>query len=192
MLKFLAQAAPGAPQGLPQTSPQQLLSELRDLALPSAPSWWPPAPGWWILLLLLSIGIALFWRWYKQRSPKPVFSPTEEIHRTARSELQAVRESFFENQDPVRLAADLSALLRRVAMTLEDREKVASLMGSDWLEWLAGRAGKDLFSDKEGRALLYAHYQNKHKVDGEQLLQRCEQWIECVFVKSESDDSQKK
>ncbi|MGH8222486.1 MAG: DUF4381 family protein, partial [Woeseiaceae bacterium] len=37
--------------------PQQI--PLRDLHLPEAVGWWPPAPGWWLLIALAVA--ALLW-----------------------------------------------------------------------------------------------------------------------------------
>ena len=36
---------------------------LRDLHLPDAIGWWPPAPGWWVVIALLAAGLGyLAWR----------------------------------------------------------------------------------------------------------------------------------
>jgi hypothetical protein len=43
---------------------------LRDIHLPAAISWWPPAPGWWLLAIALTLGplsVGLWWRW-RQRT----------------------------------------------------------------------------------------------------------------------------
>ncbi|HAD08873.1 MAG TPA: hypothetical protein DCF62_05290 [Porticoccaceae bacterium] len=45
------------------------LAQLRDIHLPEAIGWWPPAPGWWLLTLLLiaALGYALWW-WRRRRA----------------------------------------------------------------------------------------------------------------------------
>ena len=44
--------------------------ELRDIHLPEASLWWPPAPGWWIslaLILLLAWLLPSLLRWLRHK-----------------------------------------------------------------------------------------------------------------------------
>ena len=34
---------------------QALLEQLKDVAQPANPGWWPPAPGWWLLLFCICL-----------------------------------------------------------------------------------------------------------------------------------------
>ena len=38
------------------------LSQLRDIHLPEAVTFWPPAIGWWLLLALILIGLGFIYR----------------------------------------------------------------------------------------------------------------------------------
>lgn len=83
---------------------------LRDIHLPPAPAWWPPAPGWWIAMALLLLGCAVgLWLWRKQRRRRA-------CERALLAEVDALVAQHA--KDPQRMAAELHALLRRVALRL--------------------------------------------------------------------------
>lgn len=52
---------------------------LRDIHLPEAVSWWPPAIGWWLLALLMA-GVVFYALWFYKRQMKP-----KRIVRTAKN-----------------------------------------------------------------------------------------------------------
>ena len=109
------------------------LAGLRDIHLPDAIAFWPPAPLWWaaagalILLGACSILVA------RRRRAS--------LRRAALAELDAIERSFQATPDPGALAKRLSALLRRVALSHFERGEVAALHGNAWFEFLseAGR-----------------------------------------------------
>lgn len=129
-------------------SPVQL--PLRDVHLPSSPSWWPPAPGWWlvcvIVIVLLMVLAGLIWRRRRRRAGwRQVFD----------------RELAAAHGDAARLAT-LSSLLRRAARRVDpvaDR-----LQGEAWLRWLDGTGGRD-FSDGVGRALLDGGFRRDPRIE---------------------------
>ena len=95
------------------------LNDLRDLALPTEPSWWPLAPGLSFLLVLLLWG-ALCWA--------VVFYRKYQAHAYRRVGLALLADVFT--------VRELSELLKRVALVGFERETVASLYGKEWAEFL--------------------------------------------------------
>ena len=105
--------------------------QLRDIHGLDPISWWPLAPGWWIsALLILLTFVALFllirhfilyppgsWRWEARVALRELWRQRN---------LQPQKES----------AAQLSELLRRIAIARFGREKTASISGDEWLAWL--------------------------------------------------------
>ncbi|MGE0385258.1 MAG: DUF4381 domain-containing protein [Gammaproteobacteria bacterium] len=139
---------------------------LRDIHLPPAPPWWPPAPGWWVLAALALLALALIA--YRIRRHRR--APRARVVRAARVALARLRSEFAAHRDPQRLAADLSVLLRRIALSVVPRAEIAGLHGERWLAALDVLAGTDEFSTGAGRALAIAPYAPHAQVDAERLL----------------------
>ena len=145
--------------------PSQL--PLRDLHLPDPVGWWPLAPGWW--LLLATLAILLVWLALVARSR----------YRRGRARRHALRtlrhyeRRYAEDGDAVKLATDVSALLRRAMLAYSPRVDVAGLTGPAWLERLDSGLEKPLFAEGAGRALIDLPYRRPdadHGADVEALL----------------------
>jgi len=152
---------------------EQALSQLRDIHLPEPVSWWPPAPGWWLLALLL-LGLLLLggWAWRRRRARRALL-------REALAELAAIRERYGADPDERRLAAELSRLLRRVAISRFPAEAVAGLTGEAWLTFLDEQLGGRAFREGPGRWLVEAPYRSQAPdFDPEPLLALVQRWIE--------------
>lgn len=103
------------------------LDQLHDFYQPAPPSWRPQTIGWYVvfliaaaLLLWLALHLLRCWRENRYR-------------REALSELARTN------------VADLSALLKRTALSAWPREEVASLSGASWLKFLSDSLHKPLF-----------------------------------------------
>ena len=111
------------------------LINLRDIHLPEAISWWPLAYGWYavilLLILLLSIGGLLLWRYYYWGLAK----------RAALKQLANYIKLFQQNNDLNQACANISALLRNVALAYYPRIDVAGLYGDLWLNFLHKTGG---------------------------------------------------
>lgn len=153
------------------------LAKLRDIHMPEPVSWWPPAPGWWLLLASILLCVAGLGLWLKRRkakqAPPKQFSQPEVIDQ-ALCELDQLATA-----DSNTVAAELSALLRRVAIALRpEDDHIAGLCGDAWLNWLDAQWDDRAFSEGEGRMLLDAAYRSDAAVNLEQLLQLVRRWIE--------------
>ncbi|MEG0185345.1 MAG: DUF4381 domain-containing protein [Stenotrophomonas sp.] len=98
---------------------------LRDVQLPSAPSWWPPAPGWLmvmaVVLLVLAIIAALVWRRRRRQ---------QRWMRLFDQEISAVAAG------PAELAA-IASLLRRAAR--QARPGSEALRDDAWWQYVDPR-----------------------------------------------------
>jgi hypothetical protein len=112
------------------------LSNLRDIVVPPAVSFWPPAPGWWVLgaACVIAVGfvIAVAVRHWQRNAYR-------------REALRALEKAD---------GCDISAILKRAALAAFPRERVASLNGAAWLAFL-DRTGGTVFT---GTALLALTY----------------------------------
>lgn len=151
---------------------------LRDIHLPVAPGWWPPAPGWWGVLAIAMIAAAglIWWRRRARRRRSAVAQ--------ARLELARLCADLATLPAP-RVAAELSALLRRVCVSLYPRPQVAGLTGEAWLQFLDHVQGGRDFCHGAGRLLMQAPYRpgiSREELDP--LLELCAAWIEVAGLRA--------
>lgn len=147
------------------------LASLRDIHAAPLPALWPPAAGWWILtaLSLLLIVLAVYQgrryyrRWQRRRQ---ALRHLAKLYDTCRSE------------DDLRgFAADLSILLRRVALTLYPRQQVAGLSSDEWLRFLDETGGRGEFQHGVGQQLVTAPYSARAQIDSDALYILVRNWI---------------
>lgn len=145
-----------------ESGQQALLAQLRDAQAPMAPGWWPPAPGWWLLALaLLCGGGLLFWWLRKRRQPHWKKSALREHQRLM------ARSTDFSPPD-IKVIAQASVLMRRVALAVLPRNQVASLTDLQWLEVLDRLGNTRQFSDGVGRLLTRHPYMPPGSVSSEE------------------------
>jgi hypothetical protein len=149
---------------------------LRDIHLPEAVSWWPPAPGWWLLTLLaVAVGFAL-WRIWQTRSRRRL------LH-AAQQQLAQIENSYAETNDRGRALQNISMLLRRLALSRHPRAQVAGLTGERWLQFLDENLPDQPFTQGTGRILIDAPYKPAADVDMHALFSLCRNWISAQFKK---------
>ncbi|MEI6145098.1 MAG: DUF4381 domain-containing protein [Methylococcales bacterium] len=143
---------------------------LKDIHLPDAISWWPPAIGWWLLVLLIPTLLVFSYWLYKRLTRKTAL-------KTAKKELAAIKiNAELDNTQKLR---ELSMLLRRVAVSLAPRAEVASLTGQSWLAYLDQSLTGAPFSVGAGQLLISAPYRNVAPSDEEinLFISLCEDWL---------------
>ena len=160
----------------PQFDPAQL--PLRDIHLPDAIAWWPPAFGWWILVAgFVVAGVVVCLRAWQQRR-----------HRAATRALKSIVSALESGAEPAGCVGDASIVLRRFAMTVNQKSAdVAGLTGEAWLEYLGGKMRDPEFASGAGRLLLDAPYRATGKVTVDQaqaVCRVCVDWIKAQPVRA--------
>ncbi|TWT68929.1 DUF4381 domain-containing protein [Crateriforma conspicua] len=99
------------------------LDRMHDILQPADVPWWPPAPGWYVVMALMSaIIVWAMFRWWQ------------------RYQADAYRRSALAELKHATTVADVSAVLRRAALAVNDRTLIAGLTGTTWAQWLADSA----------------------------------------------------
>ena len=128
------------------------LSGLRDIHIPVAPSWWPPAVGWWIVmggvLTGLITGLIMFRGWYG--------NPRQYA-------LRELKKTYERTPNVVLLARQISVLLKRVVLVQYPRTKVATLTDEKWVDFLVQKTG-NIFSNSQLDLLAQATYMPEQNV----------------------------
>lgn len=148
------------------------LEGLRDIRLPQAVSFWPPAPGWWILagLVLVLALIALLLE-YRRRQTL--------AYRVDR-QWRAMAQDSARFADSRALAAAGAVLMRRVLLSHMDTAGAATLTGESWEREL--EAGKGALPDGIAAFVARAPYlppgaPGADAVDRAALVEAVRHWI---------------
>jgi hypothetical protein len=173
------------PNSIPAAMPTQAgatqfdPAKLADIHLPGTISLWPIAPGWWILLTLILLIVVVIIFLKKSSSGKKAVTD-KEIKSQAMIELMALNEEYKKHAMPHKTVKQLSVFLRRYALSLYQRENVASLTDAQWLTFLDTMLESDLkqeqtssqqlFSQKFSDLLTKAPYQAPDKSIDKKLL----------------------
>jgi Ca-activated chloride channel family protein len=139
---------------------------LVDIPLPTPVSLWPQTWPLRIAVAVIAVGVAVgvWWlarRWYRNRYRLAALAELDRIE--VGSELANV---------PLALAS----LVRRTALAVFPRDKVASLTGVAWLAFLDRTADTRAFSEGAGRALEEMAYRPT-QADVRPLIGAVRQWI---------------
>jgi hypothetical protein len=119
------------------------LDRLHDVIVPPPVPWWPPAPGWLVIgFLLVLVLVCWFIRgvrhWQSNCYRREALKLLEGAH------------------DPV---GELPTLIKRVALSVYPRGRVASLTGEQWLTFLDQTGRTDAFTKGSGRWIARLAYE---------------------------------
>lgn len=147
------------------------LAHLRDIHLPPPISWWPLAPGWYVIcFMLLVVIVSIFYlvkRRYLQRYPK----------RQALRLLAFYEQEWQNTQQGSRACANVSELLRRVALAYFPRHDVAGLHGEAWLNFLNQSSSSLNFTALRDYLLVFPYQQDEQTANLEPLFTSAREWI---------------
>jgi hypothetical protein len=148
-------------------------TQLRDIHIHMGLAWWPPAPGWWLLCAALVVLGLLLWRYdprWRLYVPLPVITLGTWRWEAAQG-LRALRRRLV--REPVKpAAAELSELLRRIAMARHGRAACAGLHGEAWLAWLTANDPRGFDWSTHSGALLAAPYAQPAAADAQREAMR--------------------
>ncbi|NOY72821.1 MAG: DUF4381 domain-containing protein [Gammaproteobacteria bacterium] len=166
------------------------LDNLRDITLPTAVSWWPPALGWWLLALILIIVIILSTYWLKTR-----------LYRTstlslAQQELNNIMLKYNDDHNSTTLMSQLSILLKRYALLCFPEENIAGLNGKKWQDFIIrhGPDIKDIDAEKIAEQLTTSPYKKFENTDSDtkKIITYFNNWLKYTHANSKHKFQYKK
>lgn len=141
--------------------------------MPGPVSWWPPAIGWWLVPVALVI-IYVAYRLVAGMA-RPLVRKRR-LRRQALAELMAIESEYDDSGDAAAAMERVSALLRRVAVTVSAEPRLAGRAGRSWVEWLR-RSGPRGLDDEVLDALSVAPYRRVPAVEVRPVLDTARDWI---------------
>lgn len=155
------------------------LAQLRDIHLPPPVAWWPPALGWWLLAGAVVLALGLGWIIVTLRA-------RHRLRRRTLALLTQMEREFYQSQDAIAFASQVSTLLRRVAVMRFPEQHPAGLTGDAWLDFLDRTGGNGAFRHGPGASLVSAPYRPRGEFDAGALAGVVRQWLDQVTARTAS------
>lgn len=157
------------------------LTGLQEIPLPAPVSYMPQTVGWLIVAIVVVIALAYgAWRWRKHRL-------ANRYRVVALAELAVIEQQLVgarEEASGLAAAAALPALVKRTALAVVPRERIASLTDAAWLAFLDRTYPPGGFATGPGRLLPQLAYARAQDVaalrdaDLRELIALVRRWIE--------------
>ena len=154
-------------------NPAQNTDSLRDIHLPDAISWWPPAIGWWILLALVIAAFIFIPKLYRRVT-------YTHLNKVANITFKNIIDEFKVNNNDSDFIRATSQFLRQTAMSYCGRDEVAQLTGDKWVQALNSITKQEHFTPDLKQSLVNAPYQKNISIDAEQLIKAVQNWLNAL------------
>lgn len=152
-----------------------VLQPLQELALPKPVSWAPQTAGWWVVAAVVLVALALCawaaWRHHRKQL----------YRRVALEHLQQIEAALRNPEQRVSALAAIPPLIKRTALAVAPRERVASLGGDEWLRFLERTRGR--FDERSGALLSLVSYAPEEQIaavsehEAQKLVSVTRDWI---------------
>ena len=146
--------------------------QLHDIHLPTNPDIWPLALGWWLLLALILIAaVYLILKISK-------FLRIKRHKQLLINEYKSLETKLVESPNK-NLITETNVLLRRLALAYYPNQNIASLTGSNWLDFLDVSGKTQDFSRGAGRILIDAPYRadELENYNGDEFIPLVRKWV---------------
>lgn len=151
-------------------TPDDPLSQLRDIHLPPTQGFWPPAPGWWVLALVLVVIVAAL-AWLARRHRRRTL-----WLRLARAELATLERTALKEPQ---WFTQLNSLLKRVARERYPLERPEAQSGEQWAACLLRHfPGNQMVHKPVVEALVISAWQAKPAAEPADALDFARRWLE--------------
>jgi len=153
-----------------------LIARLRDVHVPSAPPWWPPAPGWWLALALLGALAVIAIRY------GPPWWRRLRMRWRLMARLEAIARRHRAGAPSAAIVAEISSLLRLAALARFPDRDVAGLHDDEWIAFLEEcERAPGRFEALRGELTVAPYGPPGTNVDAAPLLRAARGWLVAVL-----------
>ena len=93
------------------------------------------------------------------------------------------------SESKLRYVNEVNSVLRRVALVHYPQSKVASLGGSEWVDFIKEKGDSNLLSGETAKALGFGRFQTECEFDVNELNELGHAWINSLYLKIRSPKS---